>query len=495
MNIVLFAEHFGATYTNYNPHPILPGIYRLATHLRFSSHNVKTLAIWRITLGEFKRVIENLKSSEIDLVGISTTLLYNLPLSKDDVTDFVDKIKIIKSNLPKTKIIVGGSLVCSIYFENIHESYSLVDYFIKGQGESAFDAIIDNIEQDKKLFTESLIPKVVSDDIYKFDHFNSCTIEYTSNDYVNSEDSLGIEYSRGCIFKCSFCNYPGIGKKPGEYIKTKSVLRDELVKNYEMYGTKYYYFTDDLLNESVEKMEELAEISTSLPFEFKYSAYIRLDLIHKWPKMAELLKQSGLLVGHAGIETINDNSGKSVLKGLGKSRINETLEICNQSWANEVGLAGSFMLGLPHDTIDTVHELVEWLNYPIPKSILTDFNISALKLASEGMSNNPKYKYVWQDNKITGWTNQYSYSHDQASNDAAYALKKFYEKYTIPVRFSGFDLPQLLAYAEPRNYKDSMLKFYFTREKIQYISSSEDWYKLRRGWFYNRRLQYLKNIL
>lgn len=495
MNIILFSEQFGSNLTTLNPHPILPGIYRLATHLRSLGHTVKTLSLWKINKEEFSSILNHISKSQIDVVGISTTLLYNLPIVDSDVDDFVEKIKIIKNLLPLSKIVVGGSMVRSVYFSNLKDSFSLVDFFVKGQGESAFSAVLDHIENSKQLKTISIVPKVISDETYKFDNFNNSIVTYQKDDFINSTDALGVEYSRGCIFKCSFCNYPGIGKRVGEYIKTKQVLKDELLKNYELYGTKYYYFTDDLLNESVEKMEELAEISSQLPFDFKYSSYIRLDLIHKWPKMADLLRDSGMIAGHAGIETINDSSGKSVLKGLGKTRINETLDICKSSWNNKIGLAGSFMLGLPHDTEDTVHELVEWLSEELPSTTITDFNISALRLASEDMINNPKYKYTWEDNRITGWTNQFSYSFDQANKDADFALKKFYEKYEIPVRFSGFDLPQLIAYAESNKYNSMMMDFYLTRQRNDFIKSPHDWYKLRNTWHSNRRKIYIQEIL
>lgn len=495
MNILLFSESFGDDTLELNPHPLMPGIFRLATHLRNQGYSVITRPIWRCHLTEFRKIIFQFSKEDINIIGISSTLLYKLPLEEDSVDDFSQRIKIIKDILPTAKIIVGGSLIRSYQFDNLKTIFSQVDFFVKGQGETAFDAIIKDIKKEQKIITSLLIPKTVSDEVYKFSDFDTSTVEYNTNDFINKSDSVGIEYSRGCIFKCSFCNYPGIGKKPGEFIKDKKTLRSELIKNYENYGIQYYYFTDDLLNETVRKMEDLAEVSASLPFDFKYSAYIRLDLIHRWPVMADLMKYSGMIAGHAGIETINDPSGKIVAKGLGKVRINETLDICNKSWNKKIGLAGSFILGLPHDTKDTVHDLLEWLDEPLTKTTLTDFNITALRLASEEMSSNPKYKYIWDKNKITGWVNQTGYGYTQANIDANYALKKFYKKYKIPVRFSGFDLPQLLSYAKFHNCESEMLNFYFNRTQSNFVNSSEDWYRLRLKWYRHRRTQYFENFL
>lgn len=495
MNIILFANQFGPQRTIYNPHPIMPGIYRLATHLRNSGHSVNTISLWKIDKTLFKKLLIQLSSNQIQVIGISTTLLYNLPLSKEDILDFVERLQIIKTEMPQAKIVVGGSIVKSPYFSSLNSSFSLIDYFVKGQGETALDAIIDNINYKKSITTTSVTPKILSDEYYVFKDFNESKINYHASDYITSDDALGIEYSRGCIFKCSFCNFPGIGKKKGDYTKTRNTLKDEFIKNYELFGTKYYYFTDDLLNESVEKMEELAEISTSLPFDLTYSAYIRLDLINKFPKMAELLKISGMIAGQAGIETINDESGKMVLKGLGRTRIDNVLEICSSSWKGSVGLIGNFILGLPCDTPDTAYELMAWLDNPSNKSVFADINISPLKMSTEEMSDNPKYNYTWSNNKITGWTNQFSYSYDQAAIDSSMVSKHFYKNYEIPVRFSGFDLPQVLSYAEKHNVKDQIISFYFNRSKNDFIKNIDDWYLLRNKWYYSRRAQYINSVL
>ena len=496
MGILLLSEGYGAERLIMNPHPLLVGTYRLSTHLRDLGYTVRNLAVWRCNLEEFKKIIVKNITPEIKVIGISTTLIYDIPLTDASYEDFFEKVKFIRSIAEDRKIVMGGSLVRSASFNspNFKKLYSLVDYFIKGQGEQAFTAVLENIFKGQKLTTTNIDPVVCTDDVYPFLDFNDSKIHYTKDDFLNKYDSVGIEYSRGCIFKCSFCNYPGIGKRPGEFIKTKEVLKEELLRNYEEHGLQFYYFTDDLLNESIEKIKDLAEIASSLPFEFRFAAYVRLDLIHRFPEMAGLLRDAGMISGIAGIETINDKSGKSVTKGLGKTRIDETLEICRDAWKNKVGLMGSFILGLPHDTTDTVEELLEWFETPLVKDTINDINITALKISSDEMSKNPKYKYQLKDNILTGWTNQYGYTYEQAEQDSKKTLEVYYKKYQVPVRFSGFDMPQLLAYAQRHGVKESVLDFYFNRKSSSFITNPTDWYRLRHKWYAERRAEYLNSV-
>lgn len=495
MSIVLFGEAFGnEQYFRGIVRPILPAIYRLATHLRKQGYKVDTVAFWKSNIEDFTKVVQAKITPDVKVVGVSSSLLYDIPINRKDSLDLEDRISIIRNHSPSVKIILGGSMLSRDYFPKSKRLESLVDYFVVGAGESALDAILNKIYKNQTLQTVSISPPTVSDKIYPFEDFNNSQIVYTKEDHLNHNDALGIEYSRGCIFKCSFCNYPGIGKRPGENIKSKETLRDELLRNYEMFGIKNYYFTDDLLNESVDKMQDLAEISASLPFKFSYSAYVRLDLIHKYPKVADYLRDSGMIGCFAGIETINDASGKSVLKGLGKSRIVETLDICNQSWDRQVGITGGFILGLPHDTEETAHDLVEWFKLDIVKKALFDVYINPLVRYGDRITD-PKHKYDSSNGEITGWVNQHGYSYEQARKDASFAMDEFYKKYETAIGFSIFDVPALMSLAETNGRLSELLELYKYRRPTEHYKDRRDCYVEAYGWYKKRRSKYIADLL
>ena len=495
----MFSEHFGSRdkIRKSNPVPIIPAIFRLATDLRQKNISVDTCMSWCSPFDEFESICKKLILEDTAIVGISMTLMYPMhPPSAENIADLKSRILIIKNIKPSIKIVVGGSYINERTLNrnpDIKNLFDVVDIFVIGRGEEFLEKILDHYQTNSSLVTHNIFPKTCIDNAPRHDNFKDTTIEYTDADGILPVDAIGIEYARGCIFKCSFCTYPMLAKRPGDMQKGKMTLYDEFIKNYEERGLTYYYFTDSLLNDSIERTHELAEISAKLPFKLKYCAYIRLDLIRKYPEMADHLRDSGLLTGIAGIETVNDESGKSVRKGLGVDRLNETLEIIRPKWKGKVGINGNFILGLPYDTPETVEQTIEWLSTDLVRDTITDINVEALKIASQEMTSNEKFEYKIINQR--DWVNRFGYSYSQATEDREKIYKEFYSKFEIPVRFFGFDVVQLMAYSKKYNLENEIEQFYLTRRKNSIIQSPSDWYNLRIRWHLTRINQYTSHIL
>lgn len=497
--VILFSEHFGSRekITKTNPVPIIPAIFRLATDLREKNISVATCMSWCSPFPEFESICRKLISEETAIVGISMTLMYPThPPTSDNIDDLKSRIQIIKTIKPTIKVVVGGSYINERNINNdedIRKIFDVVDIFVIGRGEEFLEKILDHYTKSTPLVTHKISPKTCIDYSPRHEGFENTTIEYTDNDGISMYDAVGIEYSRGCIFKCSFCSYPMLGKKPGDMQKGKLTLYDEFVRNYEEHGLTYYYFSDSLLNDSVERMQELADISSKLPFKLRYCAYVRLDLIRKYPEMADYLRDSGLITGIAGIETVNDESGKSVRKGLGVERLNETLEIIRPKWKDRVGINGNFILGLPYDTTETVDRTIEWLSTELVRDTIIDINIDALKIVTKEMTENQKFDYKIVESR--DWVNRFGYSYTQAVADSKRVYKEFYSKLEVPVRFFGFDVAQLMAYSKKYNLENEMEQFYLTRKKNSIIQSPKEWHELRIRWHYSRINEYHNHLL
>ena len=74
-----------------------------------------------------------------------------------------------------------------------------------------------------------------------------------------------IEIARGCIFKCAFAFFDLIGKRKGDWTKTEDTIYNEMMYNFEKFGTMQYMVSDELVNESVEKVQMLARIAKNCP--------------------------------------------------------------------------------------------------------------------------------------------------------------------------------------------------------------------------------------
>lgn len=110
MNVVLFGNCFPHKTRSNFPTGVNPAIFRLATHLRQRGHFVSPIGLWHVPIEIFKQIL-NRQHKNVDVVGISTTLLYDVPLTDDDIEHMQERLSVIKSHFPNTKIILGGSSV------------------------------------------------------------------------------------------------------------------------------------------------------------------------------------------------------------------------------------------------------------------------------------------------------------------------------------------------------------------------------------------------
>jgi len=79
-----------------------------------------------------------------------------------------------------------------------------------------------------------------------------------------------------------------------------------------------------------------------------------------YPESAEIVKASGARYGGFGIETLHNQAGKRIGKGLGKERIIETLTMSKEVWGDEVLVGACMISGLPFEPIESIHETIDW---------------------------------------------------------------------------------------------------------------------------------------
>lgn len=194
----------------------------------------------------------------------------------------------------------------------------------------------------------------------KFDIQNTVR-RYSDDDFIEPYETLSIEISRGCIFKCKFCQFPLIGRKKGTNIRREEDIRDELINNYQKYGTTKYYFSDDTFNESLDKVKMIHRISKDLPFELEYIAYIRLDLVAANPEMITLLPESGLRSAFLGIETFQEEGAKAIGKGWNGKNAKQFLLELKQHWQSKANFWIAMIVGLPGWSKEQEEIDLQWL--------------------------------------------------------------------------------------------------------------------------------------
>ena len=438
-------------FTNNIPEYKTTGAYCIASELRQNGYKTKIIDDTLYLIDNFKKQFLKYLSTIIDkntiFVGFSLSFMdatpneYNQPSSMEKMMYFM---KYIKKFFPYVKIIIGGEFVCLTYeyppnkelmseldpdivSEPDNSFNNIIDHHVAGLGENAIIKLLEDIKNKKP------IPKVYKYDYsgFQYDFHNSSNIFKKDEDFIRPHEVIPFNISRGCRFKCKFCTGRLLGLKPDlhKYVRCKEKISEEIEYNYKNFQTNNYFVTCSTFNETTEKLLMVKEAIEDTNIPINFAAYIRLDLLHRYPEQIEILKDIGIKSAYFGIETLYDPAAKIIGKTLGLERTLSTLTLARKIWGPDVFMHASFISGLPYESEKTIEN---WANILV-KSPLTNLHMGALELykavyTSEFALNSEKYGYTIL-NKYGDWKSTHPIdSRDKANKIAKYYMKTWAEK-------------------------------------------------------------------
>jgi radical SAM superfamily enzyme YgiQ (UPF0313 family) len=388
MNVLIFTDVNGVIgFGRY------AGAYRVATELRNAGYSTQVIDFFaNISLKNIHDFTSKYIDKDTLFIGFSTTLfikttsagcLSRIERSEQNLEsghlphdyDFIQEMfAIFKRKNPRVKIVIGGGKAG-------YTDLKGVDYWVWGQADLSIIALANHLKNGTPIITKSgKTGKIITNRHYPIQNYNKLKITWEPHDYLFNEEHLPIEINRGCIFRCSFCANP-LHKKKGEYEKSLEILKQEFLYNYENFGTTGYMFCDDTYNDTTKKVAGIHKLIKSLPFKLEWIGYGRIDVINKNPEQRGLLLDSGLRAMLVGIETLHPIASKEVGKGLHPEKLKETLFYLKETWKNKVVLTGSFIIGLPGESEESIWKTVEWLqspDCPLDEAIFSPLNIRTI---------------------------------------------------------------------------------------------------------------------
>lgn len=427
------------------------GPYRLATFLK--DHNwecdiVDYFEFWNpVNLENYlnRKITKNTK-----WVGISYTWM------AEKHTKVIELVRFLKRIKPELLIIIGGQ---SPYYHDLE-----ADYYIFGYAEHALLKVLD-YEFGKGLppFYNKLFNGKYIDALHNYPSYDlkDYSIKFQNTDFIDDTDVLTIAFSRGCKFKCDFCTFPFIGIKE-DTSSSEEILYRELMENYQKWGTKNYYITDETLNDRTDKLIKLKNVITQLDFEPNLTGFVRADLLKSHPEHIELLAESRVWGQYYGVETFCREAGKSIGKGQNPDVVKDNILKVREYFQKNVGLyrgTVSMIAGLPYESLDSMRSSQKWLEenwsdqlaYWYPLQILNSPNgVGALSAMGKDFS---KYGYrettnsekLIKDNKTRAlYDNEVSWENDHTN---VFEVRKLIrEEFTFKFKLGGFGLWPLLSY-------------------------------------------------
>jgi radical SAM superfamily enzyme YgiQ (UPF0313 family) len=329
------------------------GAYKIASEIRKFGHAVEVadfITYWPEE--NFKKFLDD-RVPHVDILAWSSQFFFDFK--------FYDKwVAYIKELNPNIIFVAGGPKV-----ENLL-NFTASKYLVAGYAENAIKDVLDHAEKKPNNLKFKIVNGkyyVDCNEYYKMEELPDMNTEYHTSDYVIPSEALTLSLSRGCVFKCSFCTYPYIGKKKGSF--NRSGAEDyyaELMHNYEEYGTTHYYISDETVNDSVDKLLDLEEAANKLPFKLDFTGFMRLDLLTRQKQYWDMYKNIGFTNWHFGIESFNPHALKVMSKGFDPNKLKQTLLELRDRFGSQINTTASFLVGAPGDTPDTFEDMtISWL--------------------------------------------------------------------------------------------------------------------------------------
>lgn len=274
---------------------------------------------------------------------------------------------LVKEIKPDVKVIVGGGIISSTPKSFI--SVSKVDVGVIGEGEETVIDLIGAFEDGRSLsevdgivyreedqIIETKERKNIEDlDALPFPAWELFNVgetyaRYPSHHSIFRARRFGSIYTtRGCPFRCTFCYTE-------KAVRQRSIpnVIEELKELKDRYGIRHVMITDDLFVVRKKRTIEFCEAMIKNEVNITWSATGRCNIIDR--EFLKICKEAGCEFMGLGLESGSETVLNAIKKSQTPQQIVEAVRM-----VNEAGITpgGTFILGLPPETKETMRETAE----------------------------------------------------------------------------------------------------------------------------------------
>lgn len=307
-------------------------------------------------LKKFRAVI---KSSGFDFIGFTC-------ISGDEYPHILEFAKICKEEKTDSIIVLGGYHATAVGQE-IMKDTEYIDIVVKGDFEPISEKFVKALENHEPLRD---VPNILFRQDGEIIETPKMLIKYDVNtlpiydfsilkEYMPSIGTLCVEGSRGCIYNCKYCAEANIRGGHFWSVKKPERLLEEL-KAYSSFmeentGYKRFFFVDPLFGIDRKWLKDFCYKLIKSKLNITWGCETRLDRLNR--DEISLMRDAGCTYIFHGFE-----SGSSrMLKLMGKTNnpekyLKDAIEVINKSKEHGIYIIGSYILGYPGETIDSLQE-------------------------------------------------------------------------------------------------------------------------------------------
>lgn len=375
-------------------YPPLGLMYVAAYAEKNTDHKIEILDAQAEEVGydEIEREIEKKKP---DIVGIQSMTFTHI--------DTILTAKIVKSVDRDIKIVLGGPHV------NIYPNETInipeVDYLVLGEGEVPFTELIQNLDDGQKLETvKGLVfkdrnrvvntgPRELIQDLdsipFPARHLTSYKKYYSL--LARRSPITTMMTSRGCPYKCLFCDRPHLGKR----FRARSAenVVDEMEECVDR-GIQEILIYDDTFTINRQRVVDICKKISKRGLDIGWDVRARVNTVDE--ELLKIMKDAGCERIHYGVEAGTPEILKILRKGITLKQVEDAFR-----WTKDIGITtlAYFIIGSPTETREQILQTLEFAKKLDPDfahfSVMTPF--PATDLYHLGLAEGVLKNDYWQE--------------------------------------------------------------------------------------------------
>lgn len=325
------------------------GLLYIASYLKKNTHHSVSIYDATIYNADYAKIAEIAKDYEvIGITAVTFTLI--------DVIKTVEAIREENSTVP---IVLGGPHVAIFPQETIN--IPEVTFVLKGEGEESFALLVNLLADNGKEYNSvpglywregnQIKRNPTPDFIEDLDTLpmpNRRLLDYRAYHSILSKKKSAAHYvttafsSRGCPYKCIFCDRPNLGKKFRSH--SPHYVVGEIEQALEL-GIREIIFYDDTFTIERERVSEICELILQKDIDIQWDIRARVNDVNR--DMLKLMKRAGCMRIHFGVEAGSPEMLKVLKKGITRERALQAFHAAHDAGIETLGY---FMFGCPNET-------------------------------------------------------------------------------------------------------------------------------------------------
>ncbi|MBF0353626.1 MAG: cobalamin-dependent protein [Alphaproteobacteria bacterium] len=350
-------EHVGRLSGAAGELPML-GLAFIAAALRDQGHEVQ-LIDYEVNGWPMSRVAQDIADFAPDLIGM-TAYITNMRRCASVAV-------IAKEVNPLITVVLGGPQVTIFPDEAFHSPQ--IDMVVLSEGEiivrNLMNALGDEakLRQVKGIWFRAADGEIVRNErevlVDNLDIFPAHALDlfemekYFPPVYIRGSKVAHLLTSRGCPFKCTFCETKLTFGRSFRYHSTERVLKD--LERLIDQGYDGFQFYDDIFTANKKRVFDLCQGILDRGWRIRWMCYTRTNTLSA--DMLAIMKKAGCYMISFGFETADDDLLKLVNKGLTVAQNIEGIRLTRQAG---IQVTGTFMLGLPGETAEQSEKCIQF---------------------------------------------------------------------------------------------------------------------------------------